>query len=65
VREIRILKSLSVYLKLTIKTNKMSKSNSKLKVETLKLWLNDLKKNAKTKTHKTYEKTSTPTYSKR
>lgn len=43
----------------------MSKSNSKLKVETLKLWLNDLKKNAKTKTQKSYEKTSSPTYSKR
>lgn len=43
----------------------MSKSNSKLKVETLKLWLIDLRKNAKTKTHKNYEKTPTPTYSKR
>ena len=42
----------------------MSKSNSKLKVETLKLWLNDLRKNAKTKTHKSYKKTFTPTYSK-
>jgi hypothetical protein len=43
----------------------MSKSSSKLKVETFKLWLNDLKKNTKTKTYKSYEKTSAPTYSKR
>jgi hypothetical protein len=43
----------------------MSKSNSKLKVNTLKTWLEDLRKNSKTKTHKSYEKTSAPTYSKR
>jgi hypothetical protein len=43
----------------------MSKSNSKLKVNTLKTWLEDLRKNSKTKTNKSYEKTSTPTYSKR
>jgi hypothetical protein len=43
----------------------MSKSNSKLKVTTLKAWLEDLLKTSKTKTHKSYEKPSTSTYSKR
>ncbi len=43
----------------------MSKSNGKLKVETLKLWLIDLKKNNKLKTVKSYENTSSFTYSKR
>jgi hypothetical protein len=38
----------------------MSKSSSKLKVETLKLWLEDLKKKTRFKTNKSYENTPSP-----